>query len=45
MALKVVARHRVDALLDDVVPLRQDSVPRVRAAAARAIVRLTAAPG
>jgi HEAT repeat protein len=43
MALKVVARHRVDEVLDDVVPLQEDPVPRVRAAAARAMVRLTVA--
>jgi hypothetical protein len=45
MALKVVARHLVDDLLDEVVPLRQDAVPRVRAAADRTVARLTAAPG
>ena len=43
MALKVVARHLVDELLDDVVPLQRDVVPRVRAAAARAVARLTSA--
>lgn len=42
MALKVVARHRVDALLDEALTARHDRVARVRAAAERAVVRLTA---
>ncbi|MCA0332013.1 MAG: HEAT repeat domain-containing protein [Actinobacteria bacterium] len=40
MALKVVARHRLDDLLDDVVALRDDAVPRVRIAADRALAVL-----
>jgi hypothetical protein len=43
MVMKVVARHRVDELLDDALGLRDDDVPRVRAAAARALASLTAA--
>ena len=42
MAAKVVARHRLDDLLDAVAPLREDGNARVRAAADRAVVRLTA---
>ena len=42
MALRVVARHRVGALLEPVADLREDHVPRVRAAAERALVLLTA---
>ena len=42
MAAKVVARHRVGEALDAVAALRDDPVPRVRAAAARAVVVLTA---
>jgi HEAT repeats len=45
MAAKVVARHRIDAALHPVAGLRDDPVPRVRAAAHRAVVRLTAAGG
>jgi hypothetical protein len=41
MAAKVVARHRIGGALDAVAPLRDDSVPRVRAAAERAVVLLT----
>lgn len=41
MALKVVARHHVDVLLDDVVALRRDEVARVRQAADRALRILT----
>lgn len=41
MAAKVVARHLVGGLLADVLPLRDDPVPRVRVAAARAVVRIT----
>jgi hypothetical protein len=37
MAAKVIARHQVDDGLAAVVRLQQDPVPRVRAAAARAI--------
>ena len=40
MALKVVARHRVDDALELVAELQQDRVPRVRAAAGRALTRL-----
>jgi HEAT repeat protein len=43
MAAKVVARHRIGAALDRVAELRDDPVPRVRAAAERAIVKITAA--
>jgi HEAT repeats len=43
MALKVVAKHRLGAAFDAVTVLRDDSVPRVRAAAERATVMLTAA--
>jgi hypothetical protein len=43
MAAKVVARHLVGDALSDVVRLRRDPVPRVRVAASRAVVRLTAA--
>ena len=42
MAAKVIARHRVGDALDAVAGLRTDPVPRVRAAAARAVVILTA---
>jgi hypothetical protein len=40
MACKVVARHRVGDLLDDVAVLRADGTARVRAAAARAAMRI-----
>jgi HEAT repeat protein len=43
MAAKVVARHLVDDALERVVELRDDPVARVRLAARRAVVRLTAA--
>jgi hypothetical protein len=42
MALKVTARHTLDELLHDVLPLRYDGTARVRAAAERAVVALTA---
>jgi len=42
MAAKVVARHRLGAALSAVAGLRNDPVPRVRAAAARATAVLTA---
>jgi hypothetical protein len=42
MAGKVVARHHVGDALDAVASLRDDPVPRVRAAAQRAVVILTA---
>jgi hypothetical protein len=42
MAAKVVARHRVAEALSAVAELRDDRVPRVRAAAERATVILTA---
>jgi hypothetical protein len=45
MAAKVVARHRVGDALDAVAALRDDEVPRVRAAAERAVIRLTASAG
>lgn len=43
MAAKVVARHVVGDLLTDVAELRDDPVPRVRAAATRAVARITMA--
>jgi hypothetical protein len=43
MALKVVARHRLDEAFEAALPLRDDPVPRVRLASQRAILRLTAA--
>jgi pimeloyl-ACP methyl ester carboxylesterase len=43
MAAKVVARHRVGGALDAAAALRDDPAARVRAAAARAVVVLTAA--
>jgi HEAT repeat protein len=42
MAAKVIARHRVGDALTAVAELRNDQVPRVRAAAGRAVVILTA---
>jgi hypothetical protein len=45
MAAKVVARHQVGDALGAVAALRDDEVPRVRAAAGRAVVRLTAGSG
>ena len=42
MAAKVVARHRVGRALDAVARVRDDPVARVRAAAERAVVALTA---
>jgi HEAT repeat protein len=42
MAAKVVARHRVDEALEQVLVLRRDDpVPRVRSAASRAVDRVT----
>jgi HEAT repeat protein len=43
MAAKVVARHRLGDSLPIVAELRDDPVPRVRAAAARALTILTGA--
>jgi HEAT repeat protein len=43
MAAKVSARHRLGDTLPALVELRDDPVPRVRAAAARAIALLTQA--
>jgi hypothetical protein len=43
MAAKVIARHRIVDGLDAVIRLSGDPVPRVRAAAQRAIAVLTAA--
>jgi HEAT repeats len=43
MAAKVVARHLVSPALPILTELRDDPVPRVRAAAERALVALTAA--
>jgi hypothetical protein len=45
MAAKVVARHRVGDALDAVAALRGDAVPRVRAAAERSVIALTADSG
>lgn len=42
MSAKVIARHYIGDALPAVSLLRNDSVPRVRAAADRAVVRLTA---
>jgi len=42
MAAKVIARHRVGDAFEAVSELRNDPVPRVRAAAGRAVVLLTA---
>jgi len=41
MASKVVAAHRIDEALEALAPLTHDPVPRVRAAASRARMRLT----
>jgi HEAT repeat protein len=43
MAAKVVARHVIGDALAAVVELREDPVPRVRAAAERAVTRITEA--
>jgi HEAT repeat protein len=43
MAAKVIARYRIGAALEAVAVLREDPVPRVRAAADRAVMLLTAA--
>ena len=43
MLCKVVARHRVGDLLDDVADLESDPIQRVRAAAARAAVSIVQA--
>jgi HEAT repeat protein len=42
MAAKVIARRGVGDAMDAVAALREDSVPRVRTAAERAVARLTA---
>ena len=42
MALKVVARHRLDDLLLTVVDLQEDPAARVRAGASRALMRISA---
>lgn len=42
MAAKVIARHRIGDAFTAVAELRNDQVPRVRAAAERAVVILTA---
>lgn len=41
MALKVVARHRLEDALETAAELQDGPVARVRAAARRALVRLT----
>jgi HEAT repeat protein len=43
MAAKVIAKHKIGAALAPVADLRDDPVPRVRTAAERAVVVLTAA--
>ena len=43
MAAKVIARHKVGNALAAVVALKHDPVPRVRAAADRAVITLSAA--
>jgi HEAT repeat protein len=43
MAAKVIARRKIGDALHEVTTLREDPVPRVRAAAERAVVVLTAA--
>jgi hypothetical protein len=43
MAAKVIARHQLDAALPAVAELRDDPVPRVRAASERALILLAAA--
>lgn len=45
MALKVIARHRLDDALELLPALQTDPVPRVREAAARAERRLTEVAG
>jgi hypothetical protein len=40
MTCKVIARHRVDELLEDVIALQTDPVARVRNAATRATRRI-----
>jgi HEAT repeat protein len=45
MALRVVARHRLEDALTTVADLQEDPVPRVCAAASRALVRLAANDG
>lgn len=42
MAARVIARHRVGDALTAIAGLRTDPVPRVRAAAERAVMTLTA---
>lgn len=42
MALRVVTRHRLAELFDEVLPLRVDPVPRVRTIATRAAEALVA---
>lgn len=44
MTCKVIARHRVDALLDEVIALEVDPVTRVRTAATRAARRIVEGP-
>jgi HEAT repeat protein len=43
MALKVIARHKIGEAIDAVARLQHDPVARVRTAAQRALVMLTAA--
>ncbi len=45
MAARVIARHQVGDALEAVVTLTNDLVPRVRAAASRAVVILSSASG
>jgi HEAT repeat protein len=45
MTCKVIARHRVDEVLDAVVALQSDRVARVRRAAERAVERIVESGG
>lgn len=45
MALKVVARHELEGVMSAVVDLQEDPVARVRVAASRALMRLSATEG
>jgi HEAT repeat protein len=44
MAVKVIARHRLEDATPAVAALQHDTTPRVRAAASRALVRLSPDP-
>jgi hypothetical protein len=45
MLCKVIARHALGDVLDDVAQLESDPVPRVRVAASRAVTTIIAADG